>query len=398
MLTPCIIKIQIMKKLLSLTIIFCCVLAMPVVAAMKSNPANNNASQNNKSDLFRPMHATNIKIAKKIPASLIIGETKGKPSSPPGQDEEDDFSGRTATGFLGTPLVDGAKKYAVVIGICDYPEDIESGVQEIDDICLSDGDSYNMVTALIENYGYDPENIYWFRDRGNSTETISGNEISYGVPTHENIKAAITGTTDTLGIKDKAVSGDEVVFFFSGHGTSGEVVDGTVGGEDDDENNAENLDEGLTVHDSNGLIDGDGYSTLDFIWDGELRSWFYGFSTDRIIFIFDTCLAGGMNDVVYDKNDGVYNNRVVVMSSKETQSSYVYSTGKLGEGMFSRHFVNEGMLQGLADGYNQIPEEDDLVVVEEAFDYAKENFPSYLKFRQNPVISDLFTKDLLLGY
>ncbi len=382
-----------MKKLLYLTIIFCCVLAMPVVAAMKSNPVNNNIDQNNKSNSFRPMHATNIKIAKKTPVSLVVKEANNF-NVPPGRDKEDDFSERAATGVLGMPLNEGANKYAVVIGICDYPEDVESGVQEIDDICLSDGDSYNMVTALIENYGYDPENIYWFRDRGNSTETIGGNEINYDLPTHENIREAVMDIKYARGLNEN----DEVVFFFSGHGTSGNVVDGIAEGEDDDENNAENLDEGLTVHDSNGSIDGDGYSTLDFIWDGELRSWFYGFETDRIVFIFDTCLAGGMNDVVRDEKNKVYSDRVIVMSSKETQSSYVYSTGKLGEGMFSRHFVNEGMLQGLADGYNQIPEEDDLVVVEEAFDYAKENFPSYLKFRQNPVINDLFTEDLLLGY
>ena len=380
-----------MKKILSLAIIFCCVLAMPVVAAMKSNPVNDNASQNNKSDSFRSMHATNIKIAKKIPASLIIGETKGKPSSPPGQDEEDDFSERTATGFLGAPLVDGAKKYAVVIGICDYPEG------EVNyDICLSDGDSYNMYKALTRLYGYEPENIYWFRDSGGTIDIIIDGvevKINYEVPTHENIRKAVIGTIDDTtstfagGIKDEVMSGDEVAFFFSGHGASGTVVDGVAEGVDD----GEPIDEAIIVHDSDGLMDGDGYATLDFIWDGELRSWFYDFETERIIFMFDTCLAGGMNDVASD-------GRVVVMSSKETQSSYVYSTGELGEGMFSRHFVNKGMLQGLADGYNQIPREDDLVVVEEAFDYAKEKIPPYLKFRQNPVITDLFTKDLLLGY
>lgn len=365
-----------MKKILCFAIVFCCILAMPVVAAMRSNSANDNADQNNKSDLFRPMHATNIKIAKKIPASLAIEETKGRPNIPPEQDKEDDLSERVATGDLGAKVT--GNKYAVVIGICDYPEG-----GEISDICLSDGDSYNMVKALIENYGYDPDHIYWFRDEGG---TIDG--IDYGIPTHENISGAVTE------IKNKVTSADEIVFFFSGHGVSGMVNDGTVEGENDEED----IDEGIVVHDSDGEIDGDGYSTLDFIWDGELRSWFYSFNTERIVFIFDTCLAGGMNDVVYDENNEIYNNRVIVMSSKETQSSYVYSYGDFGEGMFSRHFVNEGMLQGLADGYSQSEEIDDAVAVEEAFDYAKENFPSYLKFKQNPVISDEFTDDLLLGY
>lgn len=352
---------------------------MPVVAAMKSNSAENDTSQNSKSDSFRSMHATNIKIAKKIPASLAVEETKGGPAIPPGQDKDDDFSERVATGVLVDEII--GNKYAVVIGICDYPD-------EDWDICLSDGDSYNMVTALIENYGYDPDNIYWFRDNGGEIE-VDGNIINYGIPTHENISVAV------MEIRGKITSqNDEVVFFFSGHGVNGEVDDGTV----EYENDEEIIDEGIVVYDSDGEEDGDGYSILDFIWDGELRSWFYDFGTDRIVFIFDTCLAGGMNDVVNDENDEPYNNRVVVMSSGETQSSGVYSGGEFGEGMFSRHFVNEGMLQGLADGYNQLENPDTYVTVEEAFDYTKENLPSYLKFRQNPVISDMFTNDLLLGY
>ncbi len=371
-----------MKKLLYLTIIFCCVLAMPVVAAMKSDPVNNNIDQNNKSNSFRPMHATNIKIAKKIPASLAAKDTKDLNLKNPDILSGQDILDRAATGVLGMPLNEGANKYAVVIGICDYPG---RGM----DICLSDGDSYNMVTALVKNYGYDPNNIYWFRDKGRGAEIIDGNKISYGVPTHENIRKAVMDIKYERGIN----ADDEVVFFFSGHGTSGEVVDGTVEGEDDDENNAKDLDEGIMVYDSDKKIDGDGYSKFDFIWDGELRSWFYGFGTERIVFIFDTCLAGGMNDVVRDEKNRIYSDRLVIMSSKETQNSSVYSDGRFGEGMFSRYFVNEGMSQGFADGYNQIQLTDESVAVEEAFDYAKENIVT-----QNPVINDNFTNDLLLGY
>jgi len=151
-----------------------------------------------------------------------------------------------------------------------------------------------------------------------------------------------------------------------------------VNGVDD----GEKMDEGIMVH--NG-------SDINYIWDGELRNWFGSFATERIVFIFDTCLAGGMDDVV---DAG----RVVVMSSGETQSSNVYSSGEFGEGMFSHYFVNRGMLRGLADRYNQISEKDNAVAVEEAFDYAKEKFPPYLEGRQNPIINDLFTDDLLLGY
>lgn len=370
-----------MKKILCLVIVSCCILAMPVVAEIKSNSISSNAIQNNKSDLFRPMHATNIKIVKKVPASLAIKETKGSSNTPPGQDKEDDSSERVATGDLGSATT--GNKYAVVIGICDYPDEGEMG-----DICLSDGDSYYMVKTLIENYGYNPSDILWFRDMGSDGEMISvgDTKMKYEVPTHEKISWAV------MEIRGKIESDDEFVFFFSGHGSSGEVNDGFPEGKDD----GEKTDEGILVHDSDGEMDGDGYATLDFIWDGELRSWFYGFNTERVVFIFDTCLAGGMNDVAYDEYDDIYNNRVIVMSSKETQSSGVYSNGEFGEGVFSHYFVNEGMLQGLADGYNQISDEDDYVAIEEAFDYTKENFPPYLKFRQNPVISDEFFNDLLL--
>ena len=106
-----------------------------------------------------------------------------------------------------------------------------------------------------------------------------------------------------------------------------------------------------------------------------------------------------------DVNGVVIDGRVVSMATDETHSAYVYSTvgedvdgdgtGD-GEGVFTHYFANEGMLQGLADGDNQLGAVDGNVAVEESFDYAKDNIPPYLKHRQKPVISDNFTDDLLL--
>ena len=105
----------------------------------------------------------------------------------------------------------------------------------------------------------------------------------------------------------------------------------------------------------------------------------------RIIFIFDSCYAGGMTDL---KSEG----RIVVMACSESGLSYEFST--LENGQFTYYFVEEGVLFGNADVYDhdgdsELTEPDD-VTVEEAFDYAKANCQ-----RQRPTISDSFANDLL---
>lgn len=285
--------------------------------------------------------AEDIKIHKKIKLTSEqkkFLEQKGKPDSkvkPP----KPSVDVEAATGILGENIT--GDKYAVLVGICDYP-----GTSS--DICLSDGDALNMKTALTTEYGFSEENIYYYPDK---------------LAVKSDIKNRINL------IKSSVTADDEVVFFFSGHGTSAKVNDG----------DNEKIDEGIVVYDAN--------DTFGFIWDGELRDWFSGFNTSRIVFIFDSCLAGGMNDVAGD-------GRVVVMSSKENQSSYVYSSGENGEGVFSHWFVNLGMIQGSADGVNQLDAISQTVEVEEAFQYTKD----IIRILQLPVLSDSFLNDLLLGY
>ena len=331
--------------------------------ALISQAAPVEKQQGQNREVPKPIPATNIEVVKKI-FSEDVGKGKGKPSPPP-------KTGGAATGTLG-PLSTG-NKYAVVIGICDYP----GGDY---DICWSDGDSINMYEALTQLYGYEDENIYLFRD----TNPDMVNTPTDGPATFANIEDAVLSK-----IKPNVKPEDEVVFFFSGHGgwlrdENGNPIDA----EPYDE--ADGKDEVIIVHDGKGIVG---------ILDDTLRPWFSGFGTTRIAFVFDTCLAGGQNDVAAD-------GRVVSMATGENQSAYVYSTGdsttgEFGEGVFSHYFVNEGMLQGKGDkydhGYKINPEtlgED--VVVEEAFDYAKANIPPYLKIRQKPVISDGFPDDLLL--
>ena len=338
-----------MKKLFGL-ITICSVLAMPVLAAKPVNISDR---------INQPVPATNIELVKKVFSEDIeVIRGKGKPASPPGLDKNKEED--TATGVLGDTAT--GNKYAVVIGICDYPGGDN-------DICWSDGDSVNMYKALTTLYGYDPANVYLFRDTNPDNLNITD-----GAATYENILEAVNT------IRDQEVAGDEIVFFFSGHGGR---TDDTSGDE------ADGKDEVLIVHDGNDIVG---------ILDDTLQMWFSDFDTSRIVFVFDTCLAGGQNDVAGE-------GRIIAMATGENQSAYVYSkgdpeTGELGEGVFSHYFVNEGMLQGLADVYNHdddtILGEPNDVVIEEAFDYAKDNIPPYLKRRQKPVISDNFTNDLLL--
>lgn len=305
-------------------------------------------NQNEKDKMRTQLEAKDVKIHKKkvlteAEKKALDDLIKGKPTTPPGKNKNTQEV--SATGILGEPII--GEKYAVVIGICDYPG-------TANDICLSDGDAQNMNDALINIYGYNPENVILLRDMN----------ATYG-----NILNAVDA------IRAKVTADDEVVFFFSGHGTTGVANDG----------DNEKIDEGLVTH--NG-------TSLQLIWDGQLRTWFSDFATDRIVFVFDICKAGGMNDVAG-------NGRVVIMSSQEKENSFVYSSGENGEGLFSRFFVNLGMLQSKADGYNELNLADGNIATEESFKYSKENLTritSTYYHTQIPTASDLFSNDLLLGY
>lgn len=343
--------------------------------------AEDNTKKNSNSDLRKPVHAANIKIAKKVFDPLAIKEMEKKvnPAKSPGKNKKPSpiYDG-SATGILGD--VTTGEKYAIIIGICNYPGETSN------DLCTSDGDSLRMYKALTTIYGYSQANIYLLKDMGGTTGLNLGNK-AYEIPTRNNILDAIED------IKNLATSPeDEVVFFYSGHGTTGNADDG----------DNEYLDEGIFVWGTGDDTAGD----TTYIWDGELKTAFADFATSRIVFIFDTCKAGGMNDLA-----GA--GRVISMATKEVKSAYVYSSDLFnlridemedvdgdgiadGEGVFSRLFVNYGMLQGFADVHDYIEiGGNEPATVEEAFDYAKEAIFSIYR-RQRPVISDEFVNDLFL--
>ncbi|MGQ9691561.1 MAG: caspase family protein, partial [Thermoproteota archaeon] len=245
--------------------------------------------------------ASDVEITPKI--SIKGPKGRGKPAAP------------AATGVLGAPRPPSERRWAVIIGISDY-------AGEENDIQYADDDALDMLKALTEVYGYKRENILL---------------LISDYATRDNILNAINWLK--MNVRSTSETDDEVVFFYSGHGARGLKADA----------DKEVVDEGIVPYEC---------TAENVIWDGDLTLMFSNFDTTRIIFIFDSCYAGGMTDL---KASG----RVIAMASTESGVSYESST--LGNGVFTYYFVDEGMFQGLAD----ITPTDGVITVEEAFDYAK---------------------------
>jgi metacaspase-1 len=289
-------------------------------------PGIASSNQPLKVDKHKPVIATDVELATKIMVE------KGKPPTKPAKP-----GASVATGILGT-TVEG-NKYAIVVGISDYP-----GTSA--DLGYADDDAEDMYSALTTLYSFNQDNI---------TKYVNLEA------TRDKILTAIES------ISNKATSADEVVFFFSGHGGRGKANDGDI----------EKIDECIWAHDGTSLVP---------IWDGELAAAFAGYTTSRIVFIFDSCYAGGMTDL---RAPG----RVVAMATTETTLGYESAT--LGNGEFTYYLVDQGMLAGLADKYDHnangsLLEPTD-VTVEEGWDYAKANCQS-----NTPTISDSFDNDLMM--
>ncbi len=204
----------------------------------------------------KPIQATDIELVKKV---TIKGKPQGgKPSN------------YAATGTIGATCE--GNKYAIVIGINDYPGS-SSDLQ----YCVSDADS--MVSALTSLYGYQSENIEYITESG---------------ATYSNIVEAINTVRDKVGIND------EVFFFYSGHGAKGKANDG----------DNEKVDESIVCWGDNDFY---------YFWDGELKKLFENFPTNRIIFVFDSCLSGGMTDLAAP-------GRVINMACSESGVSYEFQT------------------------------------------------------------------------
>ncbi len=254
------------------------------------------------------------------------------------------------------PMAEG-DRYAIIIGISDYSEgsDLQLG-----DLEFADDDALEMRTTLIERYGYDAQDM----------QLLMGGEETLQYPdsklaNRDNIMVAIES------IREKAKSEDEVVFFYSGHGAQGRADDG----------DREVIDEAIVPWEA----------TRDCLfWDGELKESFSDFPTSRIVFIFDSCFAGGMTDLEAP-------GRVICMATTEDGIAAEHEMWE-GHGQFTFYFVMMGMHYGYAD----VKPAEGRVTVEEAFDYARSNVLPPQAYAvsgfkpQRPVISDSFAGDLML--
>jgi len=301
--------------------LFCAVTAVSVALLLLG--IGTPQTKADKPDPHKPVHATDVVLAKKITLKGGHGPGAGGPKKV-----------ETATGQLGLPW--SGTKRAIVVGISDYPgtaNDLEYG----------DDDAEAMTHVLTTVYG--------FTDVTTITNTSA-------------LRSVIMNEIDALRVRTQ--SNDEVVFFFSGHGMNGIADDG----------DAEKRDEAICAHDGSQIVP---------IWDGELKQAFESFLTDRIIFIFDSCLAGGMDDL---QEPG----RVILMACGET--GYSYEGDQWGHGEFTYYLVLKGIDAGLANIHDYdldtVLSESDQVTAEEAFDYAKANCRY-----DRPVIDDSFTNDLL---
>jgi len=281
-----------------------------------------------------------------------------------------------AQGKLGEILPEVGKRYAILVGISDYPGDYgwKPG-------CPGDGldlwyaadDAYLMAEILETTYGF---------------EIYGGTPLKNQAATRDAILTAIEE------IKDEVEDDDEVVFYFSGHGAKLTSANkGQIG----------ILTWGVETSE---------ISYPEFISDKDLKTWFEGFETDRIIFIFDCCLAGGMIDIGREGN-------VICMASTQNGFAIEYGEdykncfdppaepipgiGWVNHGLFTYLFAGYGIKYGVADVYDHnedgiIGQVED-VTIEEAFDFTRLIMEGISNSSPElwliPTIGDRFKNDLL---
>ena len=217
-----------------------------------------------------------------------------------------DAIGKSATDVsqvtIGEPA---ANKWAVVIGIADY--------RKGNDLWHPDEDAIEMVSVL-EGNGYASGNIKVLLNR-------------------EATASKIVSAINWLVANEKA--GDEVVFFYSGHGAR--VLDSQ--GWDEDTEEIDGYDELIVTHDSYGIS------------DGQLAELFSTVESTKFALMFGSCHSGGM----FDANDDLQGNgRIIASACKADQLGWDYLY--LGNTLWGYYFVDQGLLQNNANSIESTQE------------------------------------------
>jgi hypothetical protein len=259
--------------------------------------------------------------------AIPLGNPHG---GPPGQETKPDKPGKP-------DKEPSANKWAVVVGIADYEG---SGY----DLWHTDEDAKEMANALIENYGFDNGNIKLLLNR----------KANY---------AAIVSAIDWLIANEDTES--TVVFFFSGHGFRAVDSEGW-----DSDTESDGYDEGIVSYDFYGLA------------DGFLQEKLSALESQKVALCFGSCHSGGMFDYATDLQGA---NRVIASACRADEYAWDYLL--LGNTLWGKYFVDEGLLQGLADPYG-----DDSIEEVHAYAYLEVTGE---RFDSHPQINDQYGGELI---
>lgn len=228
------------------------------------------------------------------PLSVAAQPTATSHSSPMKFDDTISASSESAAGTQAA----GVGKWALIIGIADY-----KGTGS--DLWHPDEDAKEMYSELTKQQGYPKQNVKLLTNRGATASAIS---------------AAISW----LVASEKA--GDEVVFFYSGHGLSAPDSDDW-----DSDAESDGYDEMIVSYDFYGLPDG---------W---LKQKFAAIESTKFALMFGSCNSGGMFD---DDNDLQGAGRIIASACRADQYGWDYLS--LGNTLWGYYFVDEALLDNRA--------------------------------------------------
>lgn len=246
------------------------------------------------------------------------------------------------------------EKYAVIIGINHYKDPHVRPLQ------YSEADALYLRDVMLKYARYKAENIY----------VLLGKEATY-----LNIKDKI------YWLGDVANKEDDVLFYFSGHGTRVP---------DDDHEEADGMDEAFCPYETD--VD----KPASLILDDDIGHWFRRVRAKHILVVLDCCHSGGAagrsleNDgsrgltmagqsqarSMIDTPDDPYardlslDNKFIMAASTADELSY--ENPELGHGVFTYYFGEA--IRGNAD-----MNKDNKVTYKELFDYTQEKTHAYAK-------------------